>query len=299
MMENENSNNHNNDVELVIITGMSGAGKTVAMQSFEDLGFYCIDNLPPELLVTFLDLMMKSDNPMRRIAAVMDTRGGDLFDSLIGALDDLLQAEGVSSRILFLDANDEALVKRYKESRRSHPLSEGGLLLEGIRKERILLSELKGRSRSIYDTSNLLPRELREKIIAEFSSRKDSVFTLNFISFGFKHGMPIDADVVFDVRFLPNPFYIKELKPKTGLDSEVSEYVLKWGETQILLQKLTDLFKFLIPQYKNEGKSQVIIAFGCTGGQHRSVTLAEYFGAYFNEEYRTFITHRDIEKRKG
>ena len=298
MTENENSN-HNNDVELVIITGMSGAGKTVAMQSFEDLGFYCIDNLPPELLVTFLDLMMKSDNPMRRIAAVMDTRGGDLFDSLIGALDDLLQAEGVSSRILFLDANDESLVKRYKESRRSHPLSEGGLLLEGIRKERLLLSELKGRSRSIYDTSNLLPRELREKIIAEFSSRKDSVFTLNFISFGFKHGMPIDADVVFDVRFLPNPFYIKELKPKTGLDSEVSEYVLKWGETQMLLQKLTDLFKFLIPQYKNEGKSQVIIAFGCTGGQHRSVTLAEYFGNHFNEEYRTFITHRDIEKRKG
>jgi RNase adapter protein RapZ len=298
MTENENGID-NNDVELVIITGMSGAGKTVAMQSFEDLGFYCIDNLPPELLVTFLDLMMKSDNPMRRIAAVMDTRGGDLFDSLIGALDDLLNAEGVSSRILFLDANDEALVKRYKESRRSHPLSEGGLLLEGIRKERLLLSELKGRSRSIYDTSNLLPRELREKIIAEFSSRKDSVFTLNFISFGFKHGMPIDADVVFDVRFLPNPFYIQELKPKTGLDSEVSEYVLKWGETQILLQKLTDLFKFLIPQYKNEGKSQVIIAFGCTGGQHRSVTLAEYFGAYFNEEYRTFISHRDIEKRKG
>jgi RNase adapter protein RapZ len=298
MTENENGID-NNDVELVIITGMSGAGKTVAMQSFEDLGFYCIDNLPPELLVTFLDLMMKSDNPMRRIAAVMDTRGGDLFDSLIGALDDLLNAEGVSSRILFLDANDEALVKRYKESRRSHPLSEGGLLLEGIRKERLLLSELKGRSRSIYDTSNLLPRDLREKIIAEFSSRQDSVFTLNFISFGFKHGMPIDADVVFDVRFLPNPFYIQELKPKTGLDSEVSEYVLKWGETQILLQKLTDLFKFLIPQYKNEGKSQVIIAFGCTGGQHRSVTLAEYFGAYFNEEYRTFITHRDIEKRKG
>ena len=173
------------------------------------------------------------------------------------------------------------------------------MLLEGIRKERLLLSELRGRARSIYNTSNLLPRELREKIIAEFSSRKDSVFTLNFISFGFKHGMPIDADVVFDIRFLPNPFYIKELKPKTGLDHEVSEYVLKWGETQMLLQKLSDLFKFLIPQYKNEGKSQVIIAFGCTGGQHRSVTLAEYFGQQFDEEYRTFITHRDIEKRKG
>lgn len=293
------NNTHDKDIELVIITGMSGAGKTVAMQSFEDLGFYCIDNLPPELLVTFLDLMMKSDNPMRRIAAVMDTRGGDLFDSLIGALDDLMQTEGVSSRILFLDADDESLVKRYKESRRSHPLAEGGLLLEGIRKERQLLSELKGRARSIYNTSSLLPRALKEKISAEFATSPNSVFTVNFISFGFKHGMPIDADVVFDVRFLPNPFYIAELKPKTGLQKEVSDYVLKWGETKILIEKLTDLFKFLIPQYKNEGKSQVVIAFGCTGGQHRSVTLAESFGARFEEDYRTLITHRDIEKRKG
>ena len=285
------------DMELVIITGMSGAGKTVAMQSFEDLGFYCIDNLPPELLVTFLDLMMKSDNRMRRIAAVMDTRGGDLFDSLIGALDNLLRMEGVTSRILFLEADDETLVRRYKESRRSHPLSEDGLLLEGIRKERELLSELKGRARSIYNTSIQLPRELREKIIAEFSTGTDAVFTVNFLSFGFKHGMPIDADVVFDVRFLPNPFYIKELKPKTGLDKEVSSYVLKWSDTQMLIEKLTDLFKFLIPQYKNEGKSQAVIAFGCTGGQHRSVTLAEFFGERFHDEYRTFITHRDIEKK--
>ena len=205
----------------------------------------------------------------------------------------------LSSRILFLDADDETLVRRYKESRRSHPLAEGGLPLAGIRKERHLLSELKGRARSIYNTSNLKPRELREKIISEFSSSGDSVFTVNFISFGFKHGMPIDADVVFDIRFLPNPFYIQDLKPKTGLQKEVSDYVLKWGETQMLIEKLTDLFKFLIPQYKNEGKSQVVIAFGCTGGQHRSVTLAEYFGKRFEGEYRTFITHRDIEKRKG
>lgn len=290
---------YNDDMELVIITGMSGAGKTVAMQSFEDLGFYCIDNLPPELLVTFLDLMMKSENRMRRIAAVMDTRGGDLFDSLMGAVDGLLAREGITSRVLFLDADDEVLVRRYKESRRSHPLAEGGLPLEGIRKERHLLSELKGHARSIYNTSNLKPRELREKIMTEFSSTGQSVFTVNFISFGFKHGMPIDADVVFDVRFLPNPFYIQELKSKTGLQKEVSDYVLKWGDTQMLIEKLTDLFKFLIPQYKNEGKSQVVIAFGCTGGQHRSVTLAEFFGMRFEEEYRTLITHRDIEKRKG
>lgn len=290
---------YSDDIELVIITGMSGAGKTVAMQSFEDLGFYCIDNLPPALLVTFLDLMTKSENRMRRIAAVMDTRGGDLFDSLMGAVDSLLAREGITSRILFLDADDEALVRRYKESRRSHPLAEGGLPLEGIRKERYLLSELKGRARSIYNTSNLKPRELREKIMTEFSATGESVFTVNFISFGFKHGMPIDADVVFDVRFLPNPFYIQELKSKTGLQKEVSDYVLKWGDTQMLIDKLTDLFKFLIPQYKNEGKSQVVIAFGCTGGQHRSVTLAEFFGNRFEEEYQTLITHRDIEKRKG
>ncbi|GKV57054.1 nucleotide-binding protein YvcJ [Sporosarcina sp. NCCP-2222] len=289
----------NSDVEVVIITGMSGAGKTVAMQSFEDLGFYCIDNLPPELMVTFLNLMMRSETKMRRIAAVMDTRGGDLFDSLIGALDELNQLEGVSVKLLFLDAEDETLVRRYKETRRSHPLAEGGLPLTGIRKERLLLSELKGRARSIYNTSKLKPRELREKIMAEFSAKGSTLFTVNFISFGFKHGMPIDADVVFDVRFLPNPYYIQELKPKTGLESEVSEYVLKWNDTQMLIEKLTDLFKFLIPQYKNEGKSQVVIAFGCTGGQHRSVTLAEYFGNRFKEEYRTIITHRDIEKRKG
>lgn len=289
---------YQDEVELVIITGMSGAGKTVAMQSFEDLGFYCIDNLPPELLVTFLDLMVKSENKMRRIAAVMDTRGGDLFDSLLGALDELSSKKGVSWQILFLDADDEALVKRYKESRRSHPLAEGGLPLVGIQKERELLSELRGRSRSIYNTSKLLPRKLREKIVDEFSTKQDTLFTVNFISFGFKHGMPIDADVVFDIRFLPNPFYIEELKPKTGLDKEVYDYVLKWGETNQLIEKLTDLFNFLIPQYKNEGKSQVVIAFGCTGGQHRSVTLAEYFGERFKEEHKTLITHRDVHLRK-
>ncbi|KXH79279.1 RNase adapter RapZ [Sporosarcina sp. HYO08] len=292
-------NKAHGEIELVIITGMSGAGRTVAMQSFEDLGFYCIDNLPPELLATFLDLMTKSENKMRRIAAVMDTRGGDLFDSLIGALDDVRQIDGVSSRILFLDADDETLVRRYKETRRSHPLAAGRLPLDGIQKERLLLSDIKGRARSIYNTSNLKPRELREKIMSEFSTSEDVNFTVNFISFGFKHGMPIDADVVFDVRFLPNPFYLPELKAKTGLEKEVADYVLKWSDTKMLIDKLTDLFKFLIPQYKNEGKSQVVIAFGCTGGQHRSVTLAEYFGTKFEDEYRTFITHKDIEKRKG
>lgn len=286
------------EIELVIITGMSGAGKTVAMQSFEDLGFYCIDNLPPELLRKFLKLMMDAEHPMRRIAAVMDTRGGDLFAALTDALDEISVLEHISTQVLFLDAEDEMLVNRYKETRRAHPLAGTGLPLEGIRKERKALSKLKGHARYIYDTTNLKPRELRAKIIQDFSLQGDAPFKVHFMSFGFKHGMPIDADVVFDVRFLPNPFYVPELRPKTGMDQEVYDYVLKWQETKVLIEKLTDLFQFLLPQYKREGKSQVVIAFGCTGGQHRSVTLANYFSQQFRELYEVYTTHRDIEKRK-
>jgi UPF0042 nucleotide-binding protein len=278
---------------------MSGAGKTVAIQSFEDLGFFCIDNLPPALLMTFLKLMRESGKDMNRIAAVMDMRGGDLFDSLIGALDDMAKENAVTPKILFLEADDETLVRRYKETRRSHPLAPAGLPLEGIARERLLLSELKGRAQFIYNTSTLKPKELREKIQDEFSSKGSYTFTLNIMSFGYKHGMPIDADLVFDVRFLQNPYYIEELRPKTGLESEVSDYVLKSPETQVLIEKLSDLLIYMIPQYKREGKRQLVIAFGCTGGQHRSVTLTEYFAKLFQKEYQTVITHRDIKHRKG
>ncbi len=287
------------DSEFVIITGMSGAGKTVAIQSFEDLGFFCIDNLPPALLMTFLKLMKESGKDMNRIAAVMDMRGGDLFDSLIGALDEMAKENAVTPKILFLEADDETLVRRYKETRRSHPLAPAGLPLEGIAKERLLLSELKGRAQYIYNTSTFKPKELREKIQVEFSSKGSSTFTLNVMSFGFKHGLPIDADLVLDVRFLPNPYYIEDLRAKTGLEEEVSSYVLKWPETQILITKLTDLLTYMIPQYKREGKRQLVIAFGCTGGQHRSVTLTEYFANLFQKDYQTVITHRDIKHRKG
>ena len=199
---------------------------------------------------------------------------------------------------MFLDANDEVLVRRYKETRRSHPLANSGLPLDGIKKERELLSELKGRAQFIYNTSKMKPRELREKIQDEFSSKGSKVFTVNVMSFGFKHGIPIDADLVFDVRFLPNPFYIEEFKLKSGLDEEVSSYVLKWADTKTLIEKLTDLFLFMIPQYKREGKTQLVMAFGCTGGQHRSVTLAEYFGKLLKAEDKTVITHRDVTIRK-
>ena len=290
--------NRQEETELIIITGMSGAGKTVAIQSFEDLGFFTIDNLPPALLPTFIKLMRDSGKSMKRVAAVMDLRGGDFFDSLVESIDHLSQEPNVSITVLFLDAANQTLVSRYKETRRSHPLSPGGLVLGGIKKERDMLSDLQGRAQFKYNTSNMSPRELKEKIIADFSSKTSNVFTVNVMSFGFKHGMPIDADLVFDVRFLPNPYYIEELNPLSGLDERVSSYVLKWQETQMLIEKLTDLLQFMIPQYKNEGKAQLVIAFGCTGGQHRSVTLAEYYGKLLAENNKVIITHRDVKIRK-
>jgi RNase adapter protein RapZ len=286
------------DVQLVIITGMSGAGKTVAIQSFEDLGFFCVDNLPPTLLPKFLELMKDSGSKMNKVAIVMDLRGREFFDHLFKALDDLAETSWVTPQILFLDAEDSVLVRRYKETRRSHPLAPSGLPLEGIRQERKLLEELKGRAQLIFNTSHMKPRELREKILTQFSVNKRSIFTVNVMSFGFKHGLPIDADLVFDVRFLPNPHYIEHMRPKTGLDAEVYEYVMKWNETQKFLEKTIDLLTFMLPHYKREGKSQLVIAIGCTGGQHRSVALTEYIGKYFENDYHTRITHRDIEKRK-
>ena len=285
-------------VQMVIITGMSGAGKTVAIQSFEDLGYFCVDNLPPTLLPKFLELIRESGNKMNKIALVMDLRSRDFFDRLFAALDDLAETSWVAPQILFLDASDTTLVSRYKETRRSHPLAPSGLPLEGIKLERQLLEELKGRAQMIIDTSNLKPRELREKIVQTFATPATTTFSVNVVSFGFKYGLPIDADLVFDVRFLPNPHYIEHMRPKTGLDEEVSSYVLKWTETQKFIEKVTDLLSFMLPHYKREGKSQVVIAIGCTGGQHRSVTLAEYIARYFADEYTTHVSHRDIAKRK-
>lgn len=287
-----------NESQIVIITGMSGAGKTVAIQSFEDLGFFCVDNLPPTLLPKFLELMKESGNKMNKVALVMDLRGREFFDHLFKALDDLVESAWVTPQILFLEADDETLVRRYKETRRKHPLAQEGLPLEGIQNERDLLADLKGRAQIIYNTSQMKPRELREKILTQFSANNKTIFTVNVMSFGFKHGIPIDADLVFDVRFLPNPHYIDHMRPKTGLDEEVSSYVLKWSETQKFLEKVTDLLSFMLPHYKREGKAQLVIAIGCTGGQHRSVTLAETVGHFYEKDFHTQISHRDIEKRK-
>ena len=299
MTEEQQSQSPANDLQLVIITGMSGAGKTVVIQSFEDLGFFCVDNLPPTLLPKFLELMKESVHKMNKVALVMDLRGREFFEHLFKALDDVAEISWVTPKVIFLDADDATLVRRYKETRRSHPLAPDGLPLEGIKNERQLLEELKGRAQLIYQTSSLKPRELREQILQEFSTNAKPIFTVNVMSFGFKYGLPIDADLVFDVRFLPNPHYVEHMRSKTGLDEEVSNYVMKWSETTKFLEKVTDLLAFMLPQYKREGKSQLVIAIGCTGGQHRSVALAEKIGRTFQRDYNTKVTHREIERRKG
>ncbi len=289
----------NKETSLVIITGMSGAGKTVAVQSFEDLGFYCVDNLPPTLLPKFLELMKDSTNNITKVALVMDLRGREFFDTLFEALDILGEEDWIKEHILFLDAKDTSLVSRYKETRRSHPLAVGGLPLTGIKQEREILDELRGRAQRIIDTTDLKPRELRDKILKIYSEDDQEIFSVNMVSFGFKYGIPIDADLVFDVRFLPNPHYVGHLQPLTGLNQEVSSYVFKWSDTQKFIDKVMDLLEFMLPQYKKEGKSQLVIAIGCTGGQHRSVALAEHFAKELSTNYITHISHRDIDKRKG
>ncbi|EOU6847317.1 RNase adapter RapZ [Listeria monocytogenes] len=285
-------------LKLVIITGMSGAGKTVAMQSLEDLGYFCVDNLPPSLLPKFWELMKESDK-MDKIALVMDLRGREFFDSIEPALDELDNTNFITTKILFLEADDKVLVSRYKETRRHHPLEPNGSVLDGINAERELLSDLKGRSQLVINTSNMAPRELRERINNEFQTEDKDIFNVQLMSFGFKYGIPFDADLVFDVRFLPNPHYIDKMRPLTGLDEDVYEYVMKWPETQTFLDKLVDLLMFTLPFYKREGKTQLVIAIGCTGGQHRSVALTEFVGKAIQQKYETTISHRDMKRRKG
>jgi UPF0042 nucleotide-binding protein len=283
-------------IQLVIITGMSGAGKTVAMQCFEDLGFFCIDNLPPTLLPKFIEMVGETGDKLTKLALVMDLRGGEFFDSLFEAVDSLSTNKEIKPQILFLDAKDNALVRRYKESRRSHPLTPKGLPLEGIQSERRMLEEIKGRAQHYIDTTELKPVKLKEKIYELFGESNADHFNINVLSFGFKYGLPIDADLVFDVRFLPNPHYVDHMRERTGLEEDVSEYVFKWSETKQFLEKLMDLLTFILPQYKREGKSQLVIAIGCTGGKHRSVALSEEIARRLSDDYPARATHRDIQQ---
>lgn len=283
------------EMDVVIITGLSGAGKTQAMRVFEDYGYFCVDNLPPALLPTFMELCRQSVKKIDKIALVIDLRGGGFFDKLFESLNEL-KAEGYKYRILFLEASDEALVKRYKESRHRHPLAFEGRIVEGINFEREKMSKLREAADYIIDTSSLKPSELKEEIVLRFiKNKKEDQFLINIVSFGFKQGIPLDADLVFDVRFLPNPYYIEELKEFTGKDKKVKDFVMKWPESKKFLEKLTDMVEFLIPYYIREGKTQLIIGIGCTGGKHRSVVLADELAAKLKTDRCRVITdHRDL-----
>ncbi len=283
---------------LIIITGMSGAGKTLAVQSLEDLGFFCVDNLPPVLIPKFAELIDQSKGKIGKVALVIDLRGREFFTALSESLSYIKDHFTIHCEILFLDATDSVLVQRYKESRRRHPLAPEGMPLDGIRLERKMLDELKNSATQVIDTSNMKPVRLKEKIISRFTHLESSTLSVNITSFGFKYGIPIDADLVFDVRFLPNPHYVEQLRPNTGQNSDVYEYVMKWPETQAFLTKLLDMLHFLIPQYRKEGKSQVIIGIGCTGGKHRSVAIAEYLGKMLgvSETEAVSVSHRDSDR---
>ena len=285
-------------LELVVITGMSGAGKTVAMQSFEDMGYFCVDNMPPSLLPKFWELV-KESGKITKIALVIDLRSRAFFDEIMSAIAGLDNTSFITTKILFLEASDDALVSRYKETRRTHPLASDGRIYDGIIAERRLLQDIKTRAQKVIDTTNLSPRKLREEIMQAFSTGSEGIFTIQVMSFGFKYGLPIDADVVMDVRFLPNPHYIAELRPLTGLDEPVYDYVMSQPEAKTFYHKLMDLLDFSIPGYKKEGKSSVTIAIGCTGGLHRSVAFAERIGReLLSDSYNVKISHRDKDRRK-
>lgn len=286
-------------MRFVVVTGMSGAGRSSVMRILEDDGYFCVDNLPVSLLPTFVQLTEDSSEQIERVALGLDIRGG--HQSLKEAANVLqkIKNDGYKLEILFLEASTQVIVKRYKETRRMHPIAKGGRMDSAIEDERKLLTKLKEQADYIIDTTTLLIRDLKQEIDRIFVADEEFCnFYLTFVSFGFKYGIPSDADLVFDVRFLPNPFYIDELKHKTGNDKEVQDYVMNFPEALVFVDKLTDMFDFLIPNYVKEGKHQLVIGIGCTGGKHRSVTLAnELYGKMKDRgNYGVKLYHRDIKQ---
>ncbi len=286
------------EMEFVIVTGLSGAGKTRAMHAMEDIGFFCVDNLPPALIPVFYDLCIKSEGLRNRVAVVTDTRGGELFKSFFTAME-ALKRDKKAYKILFLDSSDAVLVRRFKETRRKHPLSDdlNGSLEQAVKLEREMLKPVRECADYVIDTSGVSPAQLKTRITELFLSSPSDSLTVHCISFGFKFGIPMESDLVFDVRCLPNPFYDENLRPKTGLDDEVRDYVMEKEETKGFVKRFTDMVDYLLPLYSKEGKSQLVIAVGCTGGHHRSVALAQYMCNYLAEKgVKTSVTHRDIQK---
>lgn len=283
-------------MRFVVVTGMSGGGKSTALHMLEDVGFYCVDNLPVPLIEQFVELIAMPGSEVEKVALGLDVRVDQPFEDAQKALEKL-KKNSYNFEILFMEAGDSVLLKRYKETRRMHPLSPGGRVEDGIHKERKILQDIKGKADYVIDTSNLLTRELKEEIDRIFVKNEEyNSLMVTILSFGFKHGIPADADLVFDVRFLPNPYYIEELKYKTGNDKEVQDYVMDFPEAGIFIDKLTDMLEFLIPNYVKEGKYQLVIGIGCTGGKHRSVTLANklYERLKNKGNYGLKIAHRDV-----
>jgi len=280
---------------FVVVTGLSGAGKSSALRNLEDLGFFCMDNIPPKLLPPLVEILAE-DESIDRVAVVIDIRGGRFFDRTLDALA-ALEAEGIPCTILFLEASDDSLVRRYKETRRPHPLAQEGRTLQALKDERLRLEELRGRAQHVIDTSRLSPGELRERIFDIFGGGDTlSRMLVSLVSFGFKHGLPSDADLILDVRFLPNPHYVESLRPLTGLDAEVRDYVWKWPVSQNLFRRVLTFLTFLLPHYQSEGKAQLRVGIGCTGGRHRSVALSERLADILQRRgYAVAVEHRDIE----
>ncbi len=286
-------------MEFIIITGLSGAGKSNALHALEDIGYYCVDNIPPLLLSTLYTLCETSnDSRMQKVAVVVDIRGGEVFDNLFDQLK-TFDDEGKRYKILFLDAKSDILLIRYKETRRKHPLADNVNVSteDAVKLERELLKPVKAHADFVIDTSYMAIKQLKERVTTLFAENAGDSLIVTCMSFGFKYGIPLEADLLFDVRCLPNPFYVKELKHLTGLDEAVREYVLKFDETQQYIERLLSLLDFSVPLYRAEGKSELVIAIGCTGGKHRSVTLARLLNSHFIENgQKSTIHHRDIWK---
>lgn len=284
-------------MELVIVTGMSGAGKSQAVRALEDIGFYCVDNMPPMLLGKFAQLCVQSTEPLQRVALVMDVRGGSMFDTLSRSLTEL-EETGQQYSVLFLDCADQVLCRRYKETRRKHPLAgNGNGVEEALKAERLLLQPLADKADYRLDTSQLSTAQLKQQIVALFLEKPTAAMTVHCMSFGFKYGFPAEADIMLDVRCFRNPFYVPELKQQTGLDEAVRDFVLEAEETKGFLEKLYAMVDYLLPLYTGEGKSQLVIAIGCTGGKHRSVAITEALAVHLRQtEHRVLVSHRDIQK---
>ncbi len=292
-----NGGRPNREVTLVVITGHSGAGKSEAIAAFEDGGYFCVDNLPPRMIGSLGELFRHDGSGVERAAVVSDVRGGDYFDDLLQVLDDL-EADGLKPKVLFLEADEETLVDRYKETRRRHPLAPEGRIVDGIRAERELLAPLRARADVVMDSSDLTAADLRRRIAEEMAGGHESgKMALTLLTFGFKNGPPRDADLTLDVRFLPNPHYVDELRPMTGLDREVREYVESGTQAGEFYGRLLPLLQFLVPAYVAEGKSHLTIAIGCTGGRHRSVTVADRIRRDLAErdDVVVRVKHRDVE----